>query len=178
MKNYDAVLKSLLMGPARVIMKTLGGCEAGVKEWLPGELSSVQNRRMDLLCRCTDRRLIHIELQSTNDPTMPLRMADYALATLRALQEFPEQIVLYVGNDPLCMPDRWTSPNGRMRFTYRLIDIRELDANALSASPDLSDTILAVLARGGDTRESTHRILQQTRRTIWNGRKRIGWSSS
>ncbi len=38
----------------------------------------------------------HFELQSTNNPHMPLRMAEYALGVYRQFGSFPRQLVLYV----------------------------------------------------------------------------------
>jgi len=42
--------------------------------------------------------LIGFELQSSNDKSLPLRMAEYALRVYRKYGQFPEQYVLYVGN--------------------------------------------------------------------------------
>jgi hypothetical protein len=40
------------------------------------------------------RQLIHIELQSSNDKTLPFRMAEYSLAIHRKYAQFPKQYVL------------------------------------------------------------------------------------
>jgi hypothetical protein len=39
---------------------------------------------------------LHIELQSTNQRDMTLRMPGYSLAIHRQFRRFPEQMVLYV----------------------------------------------------------------------------------
>jgi len=67
-RNYEVVFKLIL----REI-------EAPIAPWLNVELPEVRNTRVDLLGETATGDLIHIELQSTNDPDMPLRMAEYCL---------------------------------------------------------------------------------------------------
>src|SRR5207302_5022616 len=50
-------------------------------------------------------------LQSGNDNTMPLRMAEYCLGMLRLFGKFPRQIVLYVGEAPLRMESELRGPD-------------------------------------------------------------------
>jgi hypothetical protein len=52
---------------------------------------------LDLLAETATRDLLHFELQSKNDPGMPLRMAEFASAIYRQYARFPRQFVLYVG---------------------------------------------------------------------------------
>ena len=99
--QYDVALKLLLQKPAsRAISELTGTVPA---KWLNVELPKVQNRRLDLLGETADRELLHLELQSTNDQEMPLRMAEYCLAVFRQYQRFPRQVLLYVGEAPLTM---------------------------------------------------------------------------
>jgi hypothetical protein len=53
-------------------MRDLAG--TAVAKWLDVELPKVQNPRLDLLGETVDGGLVHVELQSGNDPAMPLRM--------------------------------------------------------------------------------------------------------
>ena len=71
-RNYEVVFKLIL----REI-------EAPIAPWLNVELPEVRNTRVDLLGETATGDLIHIELQSTNDPDMPLRMAEYCLRVRR-----------------------------------------------------------------------------------------------
>src|ERR1700733_943585 len=77
-----------------------------VTKWLDVELPKVQNPRLDLLGETVDGGLVHLELQTTNDAAMPLRMAEYSLGVYRLLGRFPRQVVLYVGEPRLRMPDQ------------------------------------------------------------------------
>jgi hypothetical protein len=92
MQDYDVALKLLLQGPARLIMRELTG--ATIKKWLDVELPKIQNPRVDLVGETTEGDLVHIELQSANDATMPLRMAEYCLGVFRQFGQFPRQVLL------------------------------------------------------------------------------------
>ena len=98
MQKYDVTLKLLLQGAARQIMIELTG--GPVEKWLNVELPKVRNPRADLLGETAEGNLIHVELQSENESTMPLRMAEYCLGVVRLFGKFPRQIVLYVGEAP------------------------------------------------------------------------------
>jgi hypothetical protein len=72
MHEYDVAFK--------LILAAVGRCgDSGDRrdhhcEMLSVELAEVRNTCVDLLGETEGGDLIHIELQSTNDPTMPLRM--------------------------------------------------------------------------------------------------------
>jgi hypothetical protein len=91
MREYDIALKSILMRLPGTVIQELTGF--AITRWHNDELPQVRNPRVDLLGETTDGRLVHIELQSTNDPDMALRMAEYAWAIYRKFGQFPEQIV-------------------------------------------------------------------------------------
>src|ERR1022692_979046 len=99
MQEYDVALKLLLQGSATLIMRELTG--TAVAKWLDVELPKVQNLRLDLLGETVDGGLVHVELQSSNDAAMPLRMAEYCLGVFRLFGRFPRQVVLYVGEPQL-----------------------------------------------------------------------------
>ena len=83
MQEYDVVLKLLLRGSAKVVLDELAGTT--IARWLNVELPEVVNRRVDLLGETADGALIQIELQSSADNTIALRMAEYSLAIYRLL---------------------------------------------------------------------------------------------
>lgn len=158
MQNFDIALKDVLKEQFR------GGVLADwfgfqVSEWLQNELPEVRGRRVDLLGRTADGGLVHIEVQSQNDPDMPLRMAEYALGILRTFASLPRQIVLYVGYEPLRMPDRLIGED--IQFRYRAVDIRELDAEPLIESERVGDNVLAILARLRAQATDVKRILDR-----------------
>ncbi len=166
MHEYDVALKLLLQTSAgSVLRQVIGG--ANVVRWLNVELPRVQTRRADLLGATADDRLIHVELQSSQDPDMALRMAEYSLAIYRQFRRFPTQIVLYVGEPPLRMtaflggPD---SANPVFSFRYTLFDIGDLDGNALLESTHVEDNVMAILTRLQDQAGTVRKILARIAR--------------
>ena len=156
MHEYDTVLKSLLQDPRNSVLAQIAGAPMG--RLLNVELPEVQQTRVDLLFETSEElpRLIVVELQSANDSLLPLRMAEYSLRVYRIYKRFPEQSVLYVGNQQMNMPSALIGPNHLCR--YKMIDIRLLDEEMLLNSPRAGDNIIAILARHKDRRETIRRI--------------------
>jgi hypothetical protein len=155
MHEYDIALKSVLRRLSGSVLRELTGFT--VARWHNTELPVVQNRRVDMLGETADGTLVHIELQSTNQSGMALRMLEYAAAIHRQYGRFPEQVVLYVGHARLRM-------KGELRglcldFRCRMIDIRELDGDRLIATGRVEDNVIAVLGRLSDERIAVQRVL-------------------
>ncbi len=158
MQEYDVALKLLLRGSANLTMRELTG--TSVETWLDVELSKVvQNTRVDLLGETKDKGLVHLELQSGNDATMPLRMAEYCLGVFRLFGRFPRQVLLYVGEAPLRMESELRGDD--VWFRYRAVDIRDLDGDRLLESQEVGDTVIAILARLRDHKDAVRRILER-----------------
>ncbi len=155
MQEYDVVLKLLLQGPATLTIRELTG--TAIARWLDVELPKVQNLRLDLLGETVEGDLVHLELASSNDPAMPLRMIEYGLGVQRLLGKFPRQILLYVGEAPMRMESELRG--GDLSFRYRLIDIRTLNGDRLLESADVGDNVIAILARLRDDKEAVHKIV-------------------
>ena len=155
MHEYDTALKRALQRPGGTVLAQLTGLV--VNQWHNVELPLVNSRRVDLLGEDAYWRLVHIELQSRNDPAMALRMAEYSYAIYRCFGRFPESVVLYVGQAALRMAGRLEGPNSW--FECRMVDIRELDGERLIESGELGDNIVAILARLADRRGAVRRIL-------------------
>jgi predicted transposase YdaD len=159
MHEYDTVLKVLLQGSANSILEQITGVR--VARWLNVELPEVQQTRVDLLGESADEKpnLIHLELQSTNDPHLPLRMAEYSLRVYRQFQRFPQQIVLYVGDAEMRMPPTLSGPDHVCRYT--IVDIRTLDSEPLLNSLLPADNVIAILTRLRDRTAAIRRILSR-----------------
>jgi hypothetical protein len=155
MHEYDVALKVLLQSPARSTLSELTGMV--IAKWLDVELPRVQNLRLDLLGETVDRELLHLELQSTNNSAMALRMAEYCLGVYRLLGRFPRQVLLYVGEAPLRMPT--VLRGGGLDFSYEAVDLRNLDGEALLESEEVSDNVIAILAHLRDHQEAVRRIV-------------------
>ncbi len=109
MFEYDATLKVLLKGSAETAIRLLFGNH--VSRWLNVELLNVEVRRLDLLAEADDGCLLHIELQSENDPLMAPRMMEYGAKVALRDGRYPKQVVLYVGEPSLhCAWRETTTP--------------------------------------------------------------------
>ncbi|NPA12931.1 MAG: hypothetical protein GXO45_02970, partial [Aquificae bacterium] len=82
--------------------------------------------------------------QTQNDKEMPLRMAEYYVALKRRHRDKPvKQIVVFVGDGKLSMPDRFKEDC--MDFCYKVVDIKTINCKELLESDNLEDKMLAVL---------------------------------
>ncbi len=125
MPDYDTTLKQLFRSNAPVALQSLIGRQ--VEKWLDVELPRVQNPRVDLLGEDADGELVHVELQSANDPEMPLRMSEYCFAIRRKLGRFPSQTLVYVGQPPMTMAGELRGP--RQLVEWNAVDIRTWTRN-------------------------------------------------
>jgi hypothetical protein len=157
MHEYDVALKTILTRPGSSLLAALTGADR--LRWLNVEKPKVQNLRVDMLGAFEDGELAEIEFQSTNDARLPVRMGEYLFAAARIHGRMPRQIVLYVGDAPMRMSNGIAGPDFWLR--YHLIDARDLDGDALLASENLGDNIIALLTRLGERAETVGRILER-----------------
>jgi hypothetical protein len=157
MHEYDVAFKLILQQSVDVAIREIAGTT--IARWLNVELPEVRNTRVDLLGETEGGDLIHIELQSTNDPTMPLRMAEYGLRVFRLFGKFPRQILVYVGDAPLRMADKLLGPS--LEYSYRIVDVRDFNGERLLESPKVGDNTVPILTTLPDRRASIHRVVRR-----------------
>jgi hypothetical protein len=155
-QEFDVTLKDCLQHLTAEGCRQLTG--AVVERWLDVDLADVRRLQPDLLGETTAGDLLHIELQNSNDPDMPLRMVDHSIAIFRRLARWPKQVVLYFGDPPVGMP------SGYRRFEWQVVDAHALDGEPLLASAQVDDNVVAVLLRLRDERATLHRILERVGR--------------
>ena len=90
---------------------------------------------------------------------MGFRMLEYLVVAARVHGRVPKQVLLYVGPQPLRMANHFKWDDGVARFT--ILDLREIDAEPLLASPEPSDNVVAILGRLGNSRAALRRILEK-----------------
>ncbi len=168
MHEYDSVLKSLLTDFANSLFRLITGAKRG--RWLNVELPKVTQSRVDLLFETAGtRELILLELQSQNDATLPVRMAEYALQVWRKYKRFPRMYVLYIGRQRLRMPAELDTPY--VTCSYSVVDIRNFEAETLLQSNHPADAVLAILGRNGDRPDTVRRILERVAKLKGSSRK-------
>ena len=156
MQDYDSTLKQLLQDPQGLAAEYLTGRR--LVSWRNPEMPATLTLRADSVGKDDTGETVHIEWQGRNDPRMAARMLHYAAWLLNDEGRFPLQYVFYVGTAEMSMPTTVVS-EGRIVYSYNLLNIAALDAEPLLASPDLRDNILAVLMRLDDRERALRRIL-------------------
>jgi predicted transposase YdaD len=158
--EYDIALKGILTRGDGSLMDRLAG--GRVARWMSLDLPEVRIQQADLLGETADGRLLHVELQSTNDPRMAARMLEYAVAIHRKFDRFPTQLVLYVGSAPVRMKGRIAG--GGVTFACAIKDIRTLDGDALLASENLDDNLIGILGTVADEGAAIRKVLASIER--------------
>jgi hypothetical protein len=156
MHEYDAALKITLQRVDVAIRDLVG---SAVTRWHNIEFPKVESRRADLLGETETGELAHTELQSTNDEDMPRRMLNYYIDVRKKFGRYPQQVLLYVGDEPPRMETALQGPN--LDYSYRLIDVRDLDGERLLKSDRVDDNVIALLTRLSDRRRVAQLVLQQ-----------------
>ena len=146
---YDRVLRDLFETDRPSLLEQLMG-GVRVREFQNVEFPRVMERRADLVAVLEDDTVSHIEFHGQNDKQMPYREGIYCLLISQKYQRPVKQLVLYVGNAKMRMKSELDA--GGTKVAYRLIDIREIDAEMLLRSSCPGDWALAMLARGGKER--------------------------
>jgi hypothetical protein len=93
---------------------------------------------------------------------MEIRMLEYGLAALRKYHSFPTQVCLYVGEKRARMKTELRGPH--LEYSYRLVDVRELDGERLLKSGRVDDNIVALLTGLSDQREAARVVVQRIKR--------------
>ncbi|MEO5356740.1 MAG: hypothetical protein H7844_05505 [Nitrospirae bacterium YQR-1] len=145
-QRHDITLKDIMKGLPRKFMKLLTGFETA--NFLDVQFPSVKYRQPDLLLELPDESLFHMEIQAQNDRDMDCRELDYLSVIFCTLRKPVRQLVLYVGYAKLNMKNE-IKMHG-LHFTYKIIDIRDIDCRELLNSDDPGDNILAVLCKTED----------------------------
>ena len=158
-QKYDTAFK-LTLQHVDVAMRELVG--SAVKSWKNIEFPQVRNTRADLLLETKVGDLVHLELQSGNSRDMAIRMLEYGLAALRQHRSFPTQICLYVGEKPAKMRKKLHHPH--LEYSFRLVDVRDLDGERLLKSGKVDDNIVALLTRIADQRQAVRLVVQRIKR--------------
>ena len=138
---YDRTLRELFQTVPTALIKML--VKRDIKEILDISFPKIEERRVDLLARLDNDELFHLEIQSTNCPNMPARMLNYASLIYLTYNEFPKQLVLYVGDRDIKIENGVNFEN--IRYNYEVKSIKEFDCSILIESDNISDNIIAVL---------------------------------
>jgi len=141
-QSFDVTFKLLFRNSRGVLSKLLFG---EVVDWPNVELPEVRYPRIDLLARCADGTLRHVEIQLRNESNFDFRMLEYYLGIRRVTGEHLHQTLLYIGRQPLRIKGIFESPS--TRHEYSILNLREMDGTELLSSEDWADNEWALLTK-------------------------------
>ncbi len=154
--SKDKTLRNIFQEIPQRLLKIL--TPIPVVELLDTVLPSTE-LRADLLAKLQDKSLLHLELQSFNDPNIPWRMLKYFTAIAEKYSTTRiRQLVVYVGNEPLRMKNSLELE--RLSFEFEMVDLRSIDCKLLLQSPDPLDRIMACLCRVEDEEYLIKKIME------------------
>ncbi|MEO5360516.1 MAG: hypothetical protein H7843_08710 [Nitrospirota bacterium] len=168
-QKYDITLKDLLKDIPKVFLKLITGYETG--RFIDVQFPDIQLREPDLAFEVENGKIVHFEIQSRNDNTMLERMYLYSGFIFNQHGKLPVQIVLYVGSEPMNMKNHIEGEG--VNYSYKLIDIREIDCSQLLESDCPEDIVLAILCKTGDVDATIRTILDKL--SVLPPKKREGY---
>ncbi len=174
-KAYDNLFKEILAEVIRHLLHVTHNITIATLKQVPGNFPSVELREVDFLAKVTftdgSQEMLHVEVQSTNDTSMPVRMVEYFAKIYKAHQLPVNQLVLYIGREKLYMKDAINVQGhfSRTEHHYLLVDIAHMSPERFLAASQPEINVLAVLAHLPDdtTASKTIRtILQRLASTL------------
>lgn len=156
--KYDATVKKILLSDSPGFLRLLG--IAGDCTRLAPNFPDARERTVDFLAVVKSPRkrayLAHLEHQTAPDSTMGNRLLGYRAdirtwtreKEQRAYRDMTlEQTVLYVGERRWRPQTTISEPN--LKFGFKFVDARDLEAAEVLKSDRLGDALLAILCNGG-----------------------------
>ena len=156
--RVDRVIKEMLQQDRPSLWdEVTGGLQ--VKEFLNVEFTKMMEWRADLVALLENGELVNVEIQGQN-AEIRYRAGHYGLLIAEKYRRPVRQVVLYVGEAKMRMKSRLDA--GSTTVDFRLIDIREFDAEMFLRSGRPGDLALAMLAKGGveRLREILHKAVK------------------
>ena len=148
-QDYDKIFKENISKIFHILLLKVCKIDVEYIDKVSTTVPRTIERRADVLKIVIDRRtgekkLIHAELQSANDPNMPWRMLVY-FGLFYELHQLPiEQYVIYLGMGKPTMKTHISLPN--LSFSYNIIAINTIDYEEFINSDEPEEIILAILA--------------------------------
>ncbi|HEY8968204.1 MAG TPA: Rpn family recombination-promoting nuclease/putative transposase, partial [Puia sp.] len=150
--QYDKILRENMEAFLPGVIKNLLDIHVIYTEELPDDVQHTKERKPDVLKKVTDNGgdtfVLHIEFQSTDEPEMVFRMAEYYIMLLRRYRIPVQQYVIYLGEDIPRMSNRIAAE--RMQFDYRLITLSAIDYQLFLRAESPEEKMLGILANFRD----------------------------
>ncbi|MCX8076542.1 MAG: hypothetical protein N3C57_05870 [Aquificaceae bacterium] len=143
----DRTLREVLQRlPVKIIQILF---DSKVLEVLESTFPATKERRADFVGRLEDGTIVHVEIQSSYDSTLPLRLIELYLMIYERYKAYPLQILLWVGDGKCPYKEKYSF--GELKHRVKVVDMKEISCRELLESEAEEDQLLAILCkREGD----------------------------
>lgn len=151
MNQYDAIFREILNDKRSQAVRYLTGLQ-GAYSVRPTHAGWRTGRSVDFLAEAQRNQHLHIEIQSTNDPTMHWRMVNYYVLLSHRLHEWKsdqfkiDQYMFYVGSEGFTMKKE--NPHVGEPYSFVAEDIEKMNLSAAMNSTYFGDWILGLFGEG------------------------------
>ncbi|HEY8970631.1 MAG TPA: hypothetical protein VIM64_16105, partial [Puia sp.] len=163
--QYDKILRENMEAFLPGVIKNLLDIHVVYAEELPDDVQHTKERKPDVLKKITDDSgetfVLQIEFQSTDEPDMIFRMAEYYIMLIRRYRIPVQQYVIYLDEGTPHMSDHFVSE--QLQFNYRLIRLSAIDYRLFLKAENPEEKMLGILANFGDqdSLEAAARIVKE-----------------
>lgn len=116
-------------------------------EFVDKELKRVEKREADIVAKCQMdgvEQILHLEIQNSNDKTMPRRMLRYYNDIKMEFEHLEvSQYIIYIGKAKLSMSDGVVDT--KLNYSYIIIDMHTIDCKELIALDTPDALVLSIL---------------------------------
>ena len=167
MTAKDIISRETLKRLTTDLARHLLAIDGEAVELLETQNQRVEDRRADLVARMRapdgNEFLLHAEIANNNKRDMPLRMLRYYTDIRLVGHRGPiRQFLIYIGTNPLGMPDGIDEPE-LLDYHYRLVDMHRVNCAELLVQDNPDALVLAVLCDfgGRDPQEAINYIVRR-----------------
>ncbi|MEM8893487.1 MAG: hypothetical protein AAGC88_02845 [Bacteroidota bacterium] len=172
MGDFDKVLKENVEAVFLPLLEKLMGLSIVKSEEIKDKVQVTMEREPDFLKKVEDSQgekfILHLEFQTTDDPEMVYRMAEYKAILQRKYKLTVRQLVIYLGSSRSGMPT--TLPEDQQITGFQLANIQDFDTRSTLASEVPQEIIMSILTdyAVGDADDVIDKIIDRLQRTTKN----------
>jgi len=121
--NKDITSKKIIKRLIKTISSLFFNLETQNIELIDKEFERIESKRADILALLDNNKILHLEIQTSYDKKMPLRMLRY-YTDIKLFYDLPIlQSVIYLGKGNL----KSELKDIGLKYSYNLIDMKKID---------------------------------------------------
>jgi hypothetical protein len=160
-QDYDKIFKENIEDIVLSLAEKILHIHPERIEEIPDDLQRTIERKPDFLKKITTKKpantyILHIEFQKEDEPKMAYRMLEYYGMLLRKYELDVHQVVFYISKNKPTMVTHLQYQN--LSFSYKLLDLQEVDYHIFLNSNQPEEIILAILGSFG--KETPQKVVE------------------